>query len=69
MILRFLHRNNISPNTVKKYAIATGLVELGGFGVWATNAIMESQEEQEWVQEIMQAEIERAKNKSLPSQE
>lgn len=68
-IVNFLHRKSISPNTAKRYATVAGLFFLGGFGVWATDAIMDSQEEKEIVQEIMQLELERAKNKQFQQQE
>ena len=69
MITRVLHKNNISPSTVKKYAVIAGLAGLGGVGVWAAHSIMKSQEEQEMFQEMMQRELERAKNKKLPLKE
>ena len=68
MITRVLHKNNISPNTVKKYAVAAGLVGLGGLGTWAAHSIIESQEEQDIFQKMIQREMERAKNKHLPQE-
>lgn len=68
MVTRTLHKNNISPNTVKKYAVVAGLVGLGGAGIWAAHSIMESQEEQDMFQEMMQRELEQAKNKNSPQE-
>ena len=63
MMTRAMHRRGISPKMVKKYAIVAGGVALGVLGLWAIDSIMESQEEQERIQEIIKEEIERAKNK------
>ena len=68
-IVALSNRYNIPMSTVKKYAVVAGLVGLGGLGVWATDAVLESREEQELFQEIMQLEIERAKNKRLQQSE
>ena len=69
MITRFLHKNNISPDTVKKYALLAGFVGVGTAAGWIVQTIKESQKEQDMFQEMMQKELERAKNKSLPLKE
>ena len=69
-MVRFLNSKNISPKTVKTYAIIAGVFGLGGLGVWTTDAFLDSQAEQEFGQDIISVDLERAiKNKQLQLQE
>ncbi len=61
----WLHRMNISPSTVKKYAVAGGITALGGLGFWTVSALNKSQEEEKLLQEMMEEEI----NKMTKEQE
>ena len=55
----WLHRMNISPSTVKKYAVAGGITALGGLGIWTVSSLNKTQEEEELLQRMIQEEISR----------